>query len=67
MKNNRLEEYKKINIYYKEQKLKLNITEIFDFLIQNYESSNNPTYNFNKYFDIELDSIELIYPIEYNI
>lgn len=64
--NERPFEFKDIDIYYKNKFLNQPVTELFEYLLRNYEASNTSSFNFNKYFDLELDSFEVEKPKEYN-
>ncbi len=58
-------EFKNIKIYYKNRYLDKPLTELFEYLIRNYDSSNNSNFNFNKYFNLDIDSFEVEKPKEY--
>ena len=66
IQNNRPEDFNKIDIYYNNKRLKISLVELFEYLINTYESSNNTSFYFNKYFNLILDCFELKNPIMYS-
>ena len=64
--NNIPEEFNDVNIYIKNKIVDAEIEDIFEYFTTHYESSNNASFNFNKTFDLEIDSFELTKPKEIN-
>lgn len=65
--NNRLETYKNIKIFSNQKEVPLTLENFFSALVIRYPAANNSVFDFNKFYELSIDSFESRKQIEYEL